>query len=191
MKRLLAKVAMCALALGVCLAPTDAFALISDAEKGFVEVDNLKTDVTLHLADGKTVTLGEALPEYQPSWWGSPLAVGNLKLLGTLPRFAKALARFDLFKDDIIDKPEFAIACIVMAAKAKGIEVTALSVGGKAVNGLNLSASQEYGVEALIREVPARDPAAKAWVKLVRELELFLDEDLGGGGGGGGGAGGQ
>ena len=176
-----------ALTVILSVAAPEALAFKSYAEKGFVRVDNLKTDVTLLLADGKTVTLGEALPEYEPSWWGAPLPIDELELEGVQDVWRNLFQPFDYNQDNIFEKPEMAVFAIAMAAKNKGLDVMNVSVNGFIVTGLDVTSDQDYGLDALTLKVPARDVAAKERRQLMVEIETYFNVDLGGGVEGGGG----
>ena len=159
------------------------FLFKASAEKGFVEVENLKTDVTLLLADGRTMTLGKALPEYEPTIFGAPLPIDELKLAGVQDVWRNLFQPFDYNRDNTFEKPEMAVFAIAMAAKNKGLDVINVSVNGSIVNGLDVTFSQDYGLEALIRKIPARDAAAKERRRLMAEMETYFNVEEGGGGG--------
>ena len=85
------------------------FLFKASAEKGFVEVENLKTDVILLLADGRKLALGKALPEYEPTFFGAPLPIDELKLAGVQDVWRNLFQPFDRNRDNTFEKPEMSV----------------------------------------------------------------------------------
>ena len=160
----------------------------ASAEKGFVAVDDLKTDVILILADGRKLALGKVLPEYEPTIFGAPLPIEELELKGVQDVWRNLFQPFDYNQDNTFEKPEMAVYAIAMAAKNKGLDVINVSVNGSIVTGLDVTSNQDYGLEALTRKVPALDAAAKERRQLMVEMETYFNVDLSGGGGSSSGA---
>lgn len=166
------------------------FLFKASAEKGFVAVDDLKTDVILLLADGRKLALGKVLPEYEPTIWGSPLPIDKLELDGVQDVWRNLFRPFDYNQDNTFEKPEMAMLAIAMATRNKGFDIINASVNGFIVNGLDVTFRQEYGLEALTRKVPARDAAARERRRMMVEMDRYFNVDESGGGGAGGGGGG-
>ena len=145
------------------------------SEKGFVAVEDLKTDVILILADGRKVALGKALPEYEPTFLGAPLPIEELRLDRVPEVWLNMVQPFDYNQDHILEKPEIAVIAIALSAKNKGLNVINVAVNGSIVNGLDVTLSQDYGLEALIRKVPARDAAGRKRKKMMLQMGAYFN----------------
>lgn len=162
------------------LAAVSGCAGVAAQQKGFVPVGDLRADAVLVLKDGRARPFADAFPEYRRRAVGHPLPVEEIHLADMLDEFRVLLAPFDRYPDGVIEKPEIALLYVWVAAANKGLDVADVSVGGRIVNGLALDHNDEYGLQALAREVPAETAEAGRLRDRLRSLESYVDPETGG-----------